>query len=219
MDARTLDVPSGGDSPPPVMAPAMALALQANFGSVAGWHAQFAAAAARSPQAALVFHSADGTLAIEDAAAGSGIHLLVRAPADAAPSDLEAFMQAIDWPEVYARYQAAVDAASEPFAATADDLPGACVLDVRRAAVFGQAAAVIPGARWRDPAHVADWCRELPANQPVIVYCVYGHEVGRATALRLRAAGVPARFLRGGIDGWTAAGRPLAAKAAAGSTP
>jgi Fe-Mn family superoxide dismutase len=31
---------------------------------------------------------------------------------------------------------------------------------------------------------------------------VYGHEVGRATALRLRAAGIDAHFLRGGIDGW-----------------
>jgi len=41
---------------------------------------------------------------------------------------------------------------------------------------------------------------------------VYGHEVGRATALRLRAAGVDARFLRGGIDGWQAAGRPVDSK-------
>jgi Fe-Mn family superoxide dismutase len=37
----------------------------------------------------------------------------------------------------------------------------------------------------------------------------YGHEVGRSTAMRLRAAGLNARYLRGGIDGWQAAGRPL----------
>jgi Fe-Mn family superoxide dismutase len=42
----------------------------------------------------------------------------------------------------------------------------------------------------------------------VVVYCVYGHEVGRATAMRLRAAGVNARYLRGGIDGWVSAARP-----------
>jgi Fe-Mn family superoxide dismutase len=48
----------------------------------------------------------------------------------------------------------------------------------------------------------------------VIVYCVYGHEVGRATALRLRAAGLKARYLRGGIDGWQTAGRALNPKGA-----
>jgi len=30
--------------------------------------------------------------------------------------------------------------------------------------------------------------------------------------MRLRAAGVDARFLRGGIDGWQAAGQPIAVK-------
>ena len=49
-------------------------------------------------------------------------------------------------------------------------------------------------------------------DREVVVYCVYGHEVGRATALRLRAAGLKARYLRGGIDGWQAAGRPLTAR-------
>ena len=57
-----------------------------------------------------------------------------------------------------------------------------------------------------------EWGAQLPKDQPVIVYCVYGHEVGRSTAMRLRAAGVEARFLRGGIDGWKSAGRPLARK-------
>jgi len=46
----------------------------------------------------------------------------------------------------------------------------------------------------------------------VVVYCVYGHEVGRATALRLRAAGFKARFLRGGIASWQQAGRPVQPK-------
>ena len=42
--------------------------------------------------------------------------------------------------------------------------------------------------------------------------CVYGHEVGRATALRLCASGVAACFLEGGIDAWKNAGLPLSAK-------
>ena len=40
----------------------------------------------------------------------------------------------------------------------------------------------------------------------------YRHAV--TTLLRLHAVGVNARFLRGGIDGWKAAGSPLQSKAA-----
>jgi Fe-Mn family superoxide dismutase len=55
----------------------------------------------------------------------------------------------------------------------------------------------------------------MPAQRELLVYCVYGHEVSRVAALRLRAAGLHARYLLGGIEGWRAAGRPLDAKAAA----
>lgn len=78
--------------------------------------------------------------------------------------------------------------------------------------MFEQADALIPSARWSDPAAVAEWGKTLPADKEVVVYCVYGHEVSRATALRLRAAGVQARFLRGGIHGWKTAGRSLEPK-------
>ena len=73
---------------------------------------------------------------------------------------------------------------------------------------------MIPGATWRDPALVAEWSRQLPTDREVIVYCVYGHEVGRATAMRLRAAGVKARYLQGGIDAWQAAGEAITPKGA-----
>jgi Fe-Mn family superoxide dismutase len=86
------------------------------------------------------------------------------------------------------------------------------VLDVRRAGVYEQATTAIPGARWCDPADVDRWAGELKAGPEVIVYCVYGHEVGRATAMRLRAAGVNARYLHGGVDAWESAGRPLEPK-------
>jgi Fe-Mn family superoxide dismutase len=89
---------------------------------------------------------------------------------------------------------------------------GAVLLDVRRAGVFEQAATMIPNARWCDPASVGTWSRELPSDREVVVYCIYGHEVGRSTAMRLRAAGVNARYLSGGIDAWQKAGRPVQAK-------
>ena len=73
---------------------------------------------------------------------------------------------------------------------------------------------MIPGARWADPAAVGTWAAPLPADRAVLVYCIHGHEGSRATAMRLRAAGVSARYLAGGIDGWQAASRPVVDKPA-----
>lgn len=212
------------------MAPAMALALSANFGSVERWRAEFVAMGKAlgggSGWVLLSFQPREGTLVNQWAAdhthaLAGGVPILALDMYEhayhldhgaAAGAYVDAFMQNIAWAGVYQRYQAAVHAASEPFAADADALQGATVLDVRRAGVFAQAPSMIPGARWCDPAAVAAWAAELPAEQPVVVYCVYGHEVGRSTAMRLRAAGVNARYLSGGIDGWSKAGRPVVDK-------
>ena len=219
----------GGDGV--TMEPAMRLALDASFGSFEAWRADFGTLAGAADGAAggaagwalLVFEPQVGRLvnrhiadaaAAGDAAAGAPVMALdLRGPAAAAAPSVEAGLAAIDWAGVYRRYQHAVYAASAPHAAGPDAVPGALLIDVRRAGVYAQAATRIPGAQWRDPAAVAAWAAELPVDREVLVYCVYGHEVGRSTALRLRAAGVNARFLEGGIDGWQSAGRPVAAKA------
>jgi Fe-Mn family superoxide dismutase len=215
------------------MAPAMALALAANFGSVERWREEFVAMGKAlgggSGWVLLMFQPREGTLVNQWAAdhahaLAGGVPILALDMyehayhldfAAQAGAYVEAFMTNIDWEAVYQRYQLAVHAASEPAGADADDVPGALVLDVRRAGVFEQATTTIPGARWSDPAHVDQWGTELSADKKIIVYCVYGHEVGRATAMRLRAMGLDARYLRAGIDGWQATGRPLAGKAAA----
>jgi Fe-Mn family superoxide dismutase len=220
----------GGDGV--TMAPAMQLALQANFGSFERWREEFVACAKAlgggSGWMLLVFQPREGTLVNQWAsdhthAVAGGVPLLALDMYEhayhldhgaAAGAYVDAFMGNIDWDGVYERYQSAVHAASEPLAADADALQGATLLDVRRQGAFAQAASMIPGARWCDPAEVGVWAAELPADQPVVVYCVYGHEVGRSTALRLRAAGRNARFLSGGIDGWASAGRPVVAKPA-----
>jgi Fe-Mn family superoxide dismutase len=215
----------GGDGK--AMVPAMTLALDANFGSVDRWRAEFVAMGKAlgggSGWVLLTFLPRDGSLVNQwaadhtDALAG-GIPILALDMYEhayhmdygaAAATYVDAFMGNIDWAQVYERYQAAVHGASELFAASQDDLAGADVLDVRRAGMFDKAETLIPGANWRDPAAVATWARDMPKDREVVVYCVYGHEVGRATALRLRAQGLKARFLRGGIDGWEAAGRPV----------
>ena len=214
------------------MEPPMKLALEANFGSVERWRKEFVACAKAqgggSGWMLLAFQPREGSLVNQWAAdhthaLAGGVPILALDMYEhayhldfgaAAGAYVDAFMANIDWPAVYQRYQAAVHAASEPFAGTVDDVSKAALFDVRRAGVFQQAPTMIPGARWCDPVAVGDWARELPADQPVVVYCVYGHEVSRSTALRLRAAGVDARYLSGGIDGWQAAGRPVIDKPA-----
>ena len=218
----------GGDGQ--TMVPAMTLALDANFGSVERWRTQFVAMGKAlgggSGWVVLTFLPRDGTLVNQwaadhtDAMAG-GVPILALDMYEhsyhmdfgaAAGAYVDAFMANIDWAQVYTRYQLAVHGASEPFGAEPDQLAGAIVFDVRRAGMFEQAKTLIPGASWRDPGAVAEWASAVPRDRDVVVYCVYGHEVGRATALRLRAQGLAACYLRGGIDGWQAAGRTVDSK-------
>ena len=223
----------GGEGEP--MAPAFAVALAANFGSVERWRDEFVAMGKAlgggSGWVLLTFQPRDGTLvnlwaADHTHSLAGGVPILALDMYEhayhldhgaAAAAYVDAFMANVHWARVYERYQHAVHAASEPFAATADDVASAVVLDVRRAGVFAQSGTMIPGARWCDPAEVAQWAGELNPDREVVVYCVYGHEVGRATAMRLRSAGLNARFLNGGIDGWQSAGRPLNPKTAKGT--
>ncbi len=215
------------------MVPAMALALAANFGSAERWREEFIAMGKAqgggSGWVLLSFQPREGTLVNQWAAdhghaLAGGIPILALDMYEhayaldfgaAAGAYVDAFMAHVAWAPVYQRYVCAVYAASEPLAATQDEMATALVFDVRRAAVFDKAPSMIPGASWCDPASVGQWALGLPADRDIVVYCVYGHEVGRATAMRLRAAGLRARYLRGGIDGWQAAGRPLLAKAEA----
>ncbi len=223
----------GGDGQ--TMEPAMKLALDGNFGGVERWHEEFVAMGKAlgggSGWVLLVFQPREGTLVNQWAAdhthvLAGGVPILALDMYEhayhmdfgaAAGTYVDAFMTNIDWPQVYLRYQHAVHAASAPFGATRDDAAGALLLDVRRAGVFENATAMIPGARWRDPGAVSTWAAELPKDREVVVYCVYGHEVGRTTAMRLRAAGIKARYLEGGIDGWKAADLPLVDKPAGGA--
>ena len=197
------------------MPPPMSLALCASFDSVDAWREHFVALAHEHAAAAgrveLVFLPQEGSLANRwtsgDAASGAAPILVLSLPAD-----VDKFIAALSWASVYQNYQDAVHATGEDLAASHHDVAEAVLIDVRRAGVFDAAPTVLPGAVWRDPAHVRHWASELPPARPVLVYCVYGHEVGRVTALRLRAMGVNARFLSGGIDGWERAGLPTVPK-------
>jgi Fe-Mn family superoxide dismutase len=124
-----------------------------------------------------------------------------------------AFMENIDWDGVALRYAAAVEASTAALAVSAPEIvnAGSRRIDVRRRGAYEAAPEVIEGAVWRDPEKVDEWAGEL-AGSEVVVYCVFGHEVGQSTAARLRDAGVAARYLSGGIEDWKKAGRPVTAK-------
>lgn len=203
------------------MAPAMDLALAASFGSVALWRAQFVALGEalceRRGWVVLTFLPSEGRLVnqsrLKDSPqAADGEPVLALDSAALADGAWEPTLADIAWDKVYARYQHAVHAVGDALAADPAGLAQAVLLDVRRAGVFAQAPTMMPGATWRDPTTVAQWAAELPTHQEVVVYCVYGHEVGRTTALQLRARGVNARFLAGGVEAWQKAGKPVQSK-------
>lgn len=202
---------------PLTLVPPIALMLESNFGSVENWIESVAALveahAATDGELRLDFDPQTGTLsnrwAPSGATPGDVCIALLAVPLSAASAER---LAALDWAQAYARYQQAVQAASTHLAS--HDPSGALLLDVRRAGVFEAATTMLPGAAWHDPAAVAAWAGALPSDRPVLVYCVYGHEVGRVTALRLHALGVNARFLAGGIDAWQRAGRATLPKGA-----
>ena len=92
------------------------------------------------------------------------------------------------------------------------------VIDVRKNERFREAPDLVRGALRRDPLRVADWAKTLPASASAVVYCVHGHEVSQGAASQLRAQGIDACYLAGGIEGWREAGGELAAKPAGAST-
>lgn len=82
------------------------------------------------------------------------------------------------------------------------------VVDVRRAADFDSADRLVIPAFHCSPDEVEQWPKNLPPGRPVVTYCVHGHHVSQGVAAALRAMGVEANFLEGGIAGWTEAEMP-----------
>lgn len=209
----------------------LAVALARDFGSVDRWRTEFAALAKAmgggsgwallswsSREARLITHwAADHTHLLAGATPVLALDMYEHAYhmdfGAKAAAYVDAFMQNIRWDAVAQRYGAAVEADARPWSASPEAVRGAArIIDVRRAASYAQAAERIAGALWRDPTQLNVWGRELDASQPVLVYCVHGHDVSQAVALTLRARGLDARFVAGGIEACRAAGAALEAK-------
>jgi len=82
------------------------------------------------------------------------------------------------------------------------------VVDVRRPDDFASADELIVSAFHRDPDQVEQWRRELSSQGLVVVHCVHGHQVSQGVAAALRAAGIDASYLQGGITDWIDNGFP-----------
>ena len=80
------------------------------------------------------------------------------------------------------------------------------VLDARPAHYFSRYNDMMKGAIWRDPARIDEWSKELSTDEPVFVYCAYGFHVGCRVAAELCERGFDAKYLRGGLSSWYAAG-------------
>ena len=80
------------------------------------------------------------------------------------------------------------------------------VLDARPRHHISRTVDLMNGATWRDPDRVEEWIAELAPDQPVAVYCAYGFHVGCGITKTLRERGLDARYVRGGVSAWYAAG-------------
>jgi rhodanese-related sulfurtransferase len=76
------------------------------------------------------------------------------------------------------------------------------LLDVRRLDTFESDDKMIVGASRRAPEDVETWSKELPSHRPIVVYDLDRNEESQGVVTSLRAAGIDAAYLRGGISGW-----------------
>ena len=83
------------------------------------------------------------------------------------------------------------------------------LLDVRRGVKRKEDGDEISGGSWLDPAAWLDWKDSVPKDRPAIVYCAHGHEISQGLTAALRALGVDARHLAGGIDAWRTGGHEV----------
>jgi Fe-Mn family superoxide dismutase len=98
----------------------------------------------------------------------------------------------------------------EELAAQIANGSGAQIIDARQRDHMSRHVDLMAGATWRDPDRVDEWIAQLTPDQPVAVYCAYGFDVGCNVTKTLIERGFDARFVRGGVSAWYAAGGPRA---------
>jgi len=64
----------------------------------------------------------------------------------------------------------------------------------------------LPGSRMCPPQDINVWIEDLPKDQPIIGYCVYGYQVSGNAVAEMQRRGLNAKRLSGGIAAWHAIG-------------
>jgi len=145
---------------------------------------------------------------------------------------IDAFMRNVDWTAVTERMAAVhADRALPSDDPSDQSLPSLSVeelaarlakgepvqvLDARPRHHISRTVDLMEGAVWRDPDRVEEWIGELSSDTPVAVYCAYGFHVGCNVTRTLRERGFDARYIRGGVSAWYAAGGARALRPATG---
>jgi superoxide dismutase, Fe-Mn family len=135
---------------------------------------------------------------------------------------IDAFMRNVDWAAVRGRIAAVCAERALPLDDPSDkSLPSVSVeelstqlakgdpvqvVDARPRHHMSRTVDLMEGAVWRDPDRVEEWIGELSTDAPVAVYCAYGFHVGCNVTRALRERGFDARYIRGGVSAWYAAG-------------
>jgi superoxide dismutase, Fe-Mn family len=104
----------------------------------------------------------------------------------------------------------------EELAAQIANGSGVQIVDARPREHMSRHVDLMAGATWRDPDRVAEWIAQLTPDKPVAVYCSYGFDVGRNVTKTLIERGFDARYVRGGVSAWYAAGGARAMRPEAG---
>ena len=86
------------------------------------------------------------------------------------------------------------------------------IIDVRTDEEFLADARLVPGSLRRRADQVAEWAGEFAGRNAIIV-CRSGDAGSPGVAARLRAAGIPADVLEGGVKAWTSAKLPMVSEA------
>ncbi len=83
------------------------------------------------------------------------------------------------------------------------------LFDVRKKPAFDSYPETLPSATWQAFDQVEKWAAELSTevkNNPVVIYCVHGHEVSQNATQALSDLGFNAKYLEGGWVAWNDAG-------------
>lgn len=130
---------------------------------------------------------------------------------------VDAFMENLHWDRPTVRFLRAVGEGSdteadddvvsvEDLAAMMSSGGAPLLLDICLDEDLAKRTDKIAGGQLRAPHDIDTWINDLPTDQPIIGYCVYGYQVSGDAVAEMQRHGLNAKKLSGGIAAWHAMG-------------